>query len=136
MSDYVKLDDLVAALKAIDAPYSCIAENLPLKSEDDIAESMSPHFIRAALDKHGTVIAVQMWTKGDIISALEKKHVKDCMNDSLIEEIAKEAKNALEDCSDNWERLEWIIDDVLNRPEWIINNMSKMVDDVSKGAGK
>lgn len=128
MSDYVKLDDLVTTLKAFGVPYKHIIEKLPLKSEDDIAESMSAQFIRTALDKNDTVIAVQMWTKGDIISALEEKHVKDCMNDKLIGEIAKEAKNALEDCSDNWERLGWIIDDVLKRPEWI--------NDVSKGAGK
>lgn len=71
-------------------------------------KKMSVFDLTEELRSRGDVVAVQVWLREDLENALETNSYGH--SDENIDEIAFDAKNALEDCSDGWDKIYAIID--------------------------
>lgn len=114
MSEYIKTEVLEDICRLYGISYDCIIDEVNIISAKDIVSNMSVSDIRSVLDKKESVFATQVWTKDDIIAGLKAMNVER-PDETLILEIADEAKQPLEDCSENWECLHNVIKRVLNR---------------------
>lgn len=71
-------------------------------------KKMSVFDLTEELRSRGDVVAVQVWLREDLENALETNSYSH--SDENIDEISFDAKNALEDCSDGWDKIYAIID--------------------------
>ena len=110
---YVDIEELENLFKEYSIPYTNIFDELREVSAEKIASSLSVSQMKDSLESKEEVFAVQVWQKEDIKAALAALEVKP--DDNLITDIMIEAKGQLEDCSDNWERLHNVINQVRNR---------------------
>lgn len=109
---YVKLEDLEDACRICGFSYDFLTESLKPVSREDVAKDIPARDMRALWEEKEQVFASQVWTRQDIEAVLAQRHVKD-PDDGLVAEIAAQAKGVLEDCSDNWDRLDNVIFNVL-----------------------
>ena len=71
-------------------------------------KKMSVFDLTEELRSRGDVVAVQVWLREDLENALETNSYSH--SDENIDEISFDAKNALEDCSDGWDKIYAVID--------------------------
>lgn len=85
-------------------------------------KKMSVFELTTELRSRGDVVAVQVWLREDLENALETNSYGH--SDKNIDEIAFDAKTALEDCSDGWDKIYAVID---NHSEQLLTKNSEGV---------
>lgn len=94
----------------------CVVEKSFLKVVADrmeqlSSENMSVFDLTTTLREHDSVVAVQVWTKDDIVNALNERCCIASPSDSLIYAIAIRAQGRLEDCEHGWDAIYSAIDE-------------------------
>lgn len=101
---YVKLSDLNDICRIHGISYHNALDGIKPVTSEDIVEEMPISDVRSILEKRQQVFATQTWTKADAIAALRSAGIHN-PDDRLVMEVMDEARNLIEDCSDNWEHL-------------------------------
>lgn len=104
---YVELETLEELLRENGCYF--LLEELNTVSAGDIVKDMSSFDLSQALDEKDDVFATQVWRREDIEATIRRltdgQSTALLHDDVLIEEIMKEGKVSLENCSDNWNLL-------------------------------
>lgn len=104
---YVDMEELENMFRQYAIPYTDIFDEIKSVSAEDVAKEMSVHELTCVLENKDEVFAMQVWQKSDIHAALNKYGVD--ADEERMKKIMYAAKGPLEDCSDNWDKLDDVI---------------------------
>ncbi len=111
---YIDMEELETLFARYGISYTNIFDEMRHISPEEVAEEMTVHELSSVLESKNEVFAVQVWQKDDIVAATydEQERRSSMRYKELVDKIAQRAKRVIEDCSDNWDKLYQIIEDV------------------------
>lgn len=108
---YVEMETLEEALRENGCYF--LLEELDTVSAQDVVKDMSVLDLQTALESTDEVFATQVWKREDVRAAMRVKNIE--LDELFVSEVIAEATAALENCTDNWDRLHSAIEEVQKR---------------------
>lgn len=116
---YIEVGKLEQLFTQYAIPYTNVFDELTLVSPEDVVKEMSILDLKMIMDSRDDVVATQIWTREDIHAALRAVRMQPDAKAVLggivpedvtfVDKVAEEVKPALENCTDNWDRIHAVI---------------------------